>query len=148
MPKLAFSSISLKGSQLPIRLPIVLMDQSSKKGRGVGREGASSVFRVNYWHYIKCLRFRQISRVQTGFAYLDSLVDGKYKVGCRGRQVEVRVQRRVRMGMKDELGSPYILSPFQITWLFTCIYLVSYISFLIHNLIFVCYWNLLERSRV
>ena len=28
----------------------------------------------------------------------------------REKQVVVRVQRRVRMGMKDELGPPYILS--------------------------------------
>ena len=29
----------------------------------------------------------------------------------RDRQVGMRIQRRVRMGKKDELGSPYILSP-------------------------------------
>ena len=32
------------------------------------------------------------------------------EVGVRGKQVVVRVQRRVRMGIKDELGLPYILS--------------------------------------
>ena len=30
--------------------------------------------------------------------------------GLGGKQVVVRVQRRVRMGMKDGLGPPYILS--------------------------------------
>ena len=30
----------------------------------------------------------------------------------RGKRIGVRVQRRVRMGKKDEVGSPYILSPF------------------------------------
>ena len=35
--------------------------------------------------------------------------------GGRGKQVVVGVWRRVRMGKKDEVGSPYILSPDQVT---------------------------------
>ena len=77
--------------------------------------------------------------------YLLVLFQGR-GTGGRGNQVGMRIQRRVRMGMKGELSSPYILSPSQITWLFTCIYLVPYIPFLVHNLIFVCCWNLLECS--
>ena len=38
-------------------------------------------------------------------------VQGVVEVG--GKQVVVRVQRRVRMGIKDELGLPYILSSSQ-----------------------------------
>ena len=33
----------------------------------------------------------------------------------RGKWVEVRVQRRVRMGKKDKVGLPYILSPSLVT---------------------------------
>ena len=40
------------------------------------------------------------------------LAEGGFTRGRgRGKQVEIRVQRRVRMGKKDELGLPYILSP-------------------------------------
>ena len=45
-------------------------------------------------------------------AYFVLLAEGRLQeVGGRGKQVEMRVQRRVRMGKKDEVGSPYILSP-------------------------------------
>ena len=45
MSKLAFSSVHLKGPQFLIRPPVMLMGKGSKKGRGVGREGVSGVFR-------------------------------------------------------------------------------------------------------
>ena len=48
MAKLAFSPVSLKGSQLPIGPPIVGVCKGSEENRRVGREGASSVFRGNY----------------------------------------------------------------------------------------------------
>ena len=35
----------------------------------------------------------------------------RYQGEGRGKQMVVRVQRRVRMGKRNELGSPYILSP-------------------------------------
>ena len=55
----------------------------------------------------------QVSKV---FELTCILAEGRLQeIGDRGKQVEVRVQRRVRMGMKDELGSPSILSPSQIT---------------------------------
>ena len=37
------------------------------------------------------------------------------EVGGGDKRVDVRLQRKVRMGMKDELGSPYILSPSWVT---------------------------------
>ena len=50
------------------------------------------------------------------FSLLCVLAEGKLQVvEGRGKQVEMRVQRRVRMGKKDEVGSPYILSPSQVT---------------------------------
>ena len=48
-----------------------------------------------------------------GFSLLYVLAEGRLQVvEGRGKQVEMRVQRRVRMGKKDKLGLPYILSPF------------------------------------
>ena len=47
-----------------------------------------------------------------GFSLLCVLAEGRLQeVGFRGKQVAMRVQRRVRMGKKDEVGLPYILSP-------------------------------------
>ena len=47
-----------------------------------------------------------------GFSLLYVLAEGGLQVvEGRGKQVEMRIQRRVRMGKKDEVGSPYILSP-------------------------------------
>ena len=45
-----------------------------------------------------------------GLAYFIARERGTRGVEVRGEQVVVRVQRRVRMGMKDELSPPYILS--------------------------------------
>ena len=47
MPKLAFSSISLKGTKLSIRPPVVVVGKGSEEDRRVGREGASNIFRGN-----------------------------------------------------------------------------------------------------
>ena len=49
----------------------------------------------------------------------------------RGKQVIVRVQRRVRMGMKDELGPPYILSSSS-GHMTIYLYLFGSLHFLIH----------------
>jgi hypothetical protein len=50
----------------------------------------------------------------------------------------VRVQRRVRMGMKDELGSPYILSPSS-DHMTIYLYLFGSLHFLIRPFWFICY---------
>ena len=47
MPKLALSSVSLKGTKLPVRPPIVVMGKRSEEDRRVGREGTSGVFGGN-----------------------------------------------------------------------------------------------------
>ena len=47
MSELALSSISLKGTKLPVRPPVVVMGERGKEDRRVGREGASGVFRGN-----------------------------------------------------------------------------------------------------
>ena len=44
MSELALSPIGLKGTQLPIRPPVVGVGKGSEENRGVGGEGASSVF--------------------------------------------------------------------------------------------------------
>ena len=49
----------------------------------------------------------------------------------REKQVVVRVQRRVRMGMKDELGPPYILSSSS-DHMTIYLYLFGSLHFLIH----------------
>ena len=47
MPKLALSSVSLKGTKLPVRPPVVVVGKRGEEDRRVGREGASGVFRGN-----------------------------------------------------------------------------------------------------
>ena len=47
MSKLALSSISLKGTKLPVRPPVLVMGERSEEKRGIGGEGTSSVFRGN-----------------------------------------------------------------------------------------------------
>ena len=47
MPKLALSSINLKGMKLPIRPPVVVMGKGGKEDGRIGGEGASGVFRGN-----------------------------------------------------------------------------------------------------
>ena len=47
MSKLALSSISLEGTKLPVRPPVVVMGKRGEEDRRVGREGASGVFRRN-----------------------------------------------------------------------------------------------------
>ena len=47
MSKLPLSSISLKGAQLSVRPPVVVMGKRSEEDRRIGREGASSVFGGN-----------------------------------------------------------------------------------------------------
>ena len=47
MSKLALSSISLKGTKLPIRPPVVVVGKRGEEDRRVGREGASGIFRGN-----------------------------------------------------------------------------------------------------
>ena len=55
---------------------------------------------------------RPVEQASKGFSLLCVLAEGRLQeVGGRGKQVAMRVQRRVRMGKKDEVGSPYILSP-------------------------------------
>ena len=51
-----------------------------------------------------------------GFSLLCVLAGERVQgIDDRGKQVEMRVQRRVRMGKKDEVGSPYILSSSWVT---------------------------------
>ena len=52
------------------------------------------------------------------------------EVEVRGKQVDVRIQRRVRMGMKDELGPPHILSS-PSGHMTICLYLFGSLHFLI-----------------
>ena len=47
MSKLALSSISLKSTKLPVGPPVLTMGKRGKEERGIGREGASGVFRGN-----------------------------------------------------------------------------------------------------
>ena len=47
MPKLALSSISLKGAKLSVRPPVVVEGKRSEEDGRVGREGASGVFGGN-----------------------------------------------------------------------------------------------------
>ena len=47
MSELALSSIGLKGTKLPIGPPVLIVGKRSEKGRRIGRERASGVFRGN-----------------------------------------------------------------------------------------------------
>ena len=47
MSELALSSISLKGTKLSIRPPVLVVGKRGEENRRIGREGASSVFRGN-----------------------------------------------------------------------------------------------------
>ena len=47
MPELTLSSISLEGTKLPIRPPVLVVGKRGEEYRRVGREGASGVFRRN-----------------------------------------------------------------------------------------------------
>ena len=48
MSKLALSSISLKGTKLPVRPPVLTVGKGRKEEGRIGREGADGVIRRNY----------------------------------------------------------------------------------------------------
>ena len=48
MPELTLSPISLEGTKLPIRPPVLVVGKRGEEDRRVGREWAGGVFRGNY----------------------------------------------------------------------------------------------------